>query len=73
MIKIFSSLMVQKSKASWLKEGDCNFAFFHRAIKLRKYKNNILSIMDADGKMRNTPDEVSNVFIEYYTGFLGRR
>lgn len=33
------SLLLQKSKAMWIKEGDANSSFFHACINARRRKN----------------------------------
>ncbi|XP_060960884.1 uncharacterized protein LOC133031410 [Cannabis sativa] len=47
--KDYCSFLQQKSRISWLKEGDENSALFHSSIRERRNCNNILSICDATG------------------------
>ncbi|XP_074315261.1 uncharacterized protein LOC141651444 [Silene latifolia] len=41
----------QKAKAHWIKEGDCNTAYFHGVIKSRRNKNFIYQMKDHKGQM----------------------
>ncbi|XP_021718862.1 uncharacterized protein LOC110686554 [Chenopodium quinoa] len=59
-----------KAKAHWLKEGDMNSAFFHDAIRQRRVQNRICSIQSASGGI-HSPDDITEVFVEYYKGLLG--
>lgn len=65
------SFLCQKSKVHWHKDGDQNTKLFHQSIKMRHYQNNIHSIKDANGTMVDSPDEVTNAFVEYYVGLFG--
>ncbi|KAH1229023.1 hypothetical protein GmHk_10G028887 [Glycine max] len=41
----FESLLRQKSRARWLKEGDYNTAYFHKYMNFRRAHNNIPALM----------------------------
>ena len=41
----FESLLRQKSRASWLKEGDCNTVYFHKLINFKRTYNAIPGIL----------------------------
>lgn len=40
----FSTLMKQKSRTKWIKEGAANTEFFHTNLKIRQAKNQISEI-----------------------------
>jgi hypothetical protein len=49
LLKAKDSLLVQRSKSRWLKEGDTNSKYFHNCVKLRKCRNSIKALKDNDG------------------------
>ena len=51
-------LWLQRSRISWLKEGDRNTKFFHRKAVWRARKNRISSLKDQDGVVQDTPSEI---------------
>ncbi|XP_058732688.1 uncharacterized protein LOC131604250 [Vicia villosa] len=46
------SLLRQKSRQKWLKEGDLNTIYFHHAIKERRRRNNIVAVKLEDEEDR---------------------
>ncbi|XP_057250742.1 uncharacterized protein LOC130591438 [Beta vulgaris subsp. vulgaris] len=46
----YSSFMQQKSKLSWLKDGDENSKAFHNALKTRRLQNTIYGVADIEGR-----------------------
>ncbi|XP_010665604.1 uncharacterized protein LOC104882887 [Beta vulgaris subsp. vulgaris] len=61
-----NSLLHQKAKLSWLKEGDENSKIFYQAIRAKKYKNKIHSIHTSSGEWVNDRERVDRAFLEYY-------
>ncbi|GJZ34419.1 hypothetical protein Tco_0580236 [Tanacetum coccineum] len=49
-------LLRQKTKITWLKEGDKNSAYFHKVLKERLNRSRIMSICVEDGKRYNNYD-----------------
>lgn len=45
--------------------------YFHNAIKERRGKNRIFSIIDSQGVTRRDPDKIAQAFIEFYKKLLG--
>ncbi|GJW84354.1 RNA-directed DNA polymerase, eukaryota, reverse transcriptase zinc-binding domain protein [Tanacetum coccineum] len=43
------SLLCQKAKVEWLKDGDRNIAYFHKTIKERTHRGRIMSIRNEEG------------------------
>lgn len=67
------ALMVQQSKATWLKEGDANTSYFHGILKQRIYQTKIVAITADDGRVCSGEQEVSQHFLNYYEKLLGTR
>ncbi|GKC95886.1 hypothetical protein Tco_1161328 [Tanacetum coccineum] len=63
-------LLQQKTKVTWLKEGDKNSAYFHKVLKWRLNKNRIMSVCAKDGKRYDNCD-VAEQFVKHFEGFLG--
>ncbi|OMO86337.1 reverse transcriptase [Corchorus capsularis] len=56
----------QRSKVSWLREGDRNSRFFHSVVNTRKAKNNIASIQDDGGNWHSEIKTVEKVVVDYF-------
>lgn len=50
--------------------GDKNTAFFHKQTIARKIKNNVSSILDAEGNQQNTQEAIQKVATEHYRDLL---
>ncbi|GJR43894.1 hypothetical protein Tco_0385474 [Tanacetum coccineum] len=61
----------QKAKIAWLKEGDCNTAYFHKSVKSRVSRSRIDVVMDSNGAVFQN-DDVPKAFINHYEVFLGQ-
>nr|GEY30519.1 hypothetical protein [Tanacetum cinerariifolium] len=61
----------QKAKIKWLKEGDSNSAYFHKAIKSHVSRSRIDVITNSEGIFYEN-DMVPNAFVEHYELFLGQ-
>lgn len=48
LLKAKDSLVVQRSKSKWLKEGDTNSKYFHNCVKLRKSMNSTKALREND-------------------------
>jgi hypothetical protein len=64
MTKLTDSYM-QRAKKQWIKDGDRNTSFFHRAIVERRRRNAIVSVKDENNVLQFMPDRISNVFVNY--------
>ncbi|CAE6062902.1 unnamed protein product [Arabidopsis arenosa] len=61
----------QKSRIRWLKEGDANTRFFHRAVIAHQAKNLIKYLRaDDDSKVENV-EQIKDMIVSYYTHLLG--
>ncbi|XP_057775251.1 uncharacterized protein LOC130994230 [Salvia miltiorrhiza] len=61
-----SSLMQQKSRVRWLKDGDRNTSFFHKSFKMRR-KNLILSQLKIDGVDTFDQDVISSHIVDFFS------
>ncbi|GKC73793.1 RNA-directed DNA polymerase, eukaryota, reverse transcriptase zinc-binding domain protein [Tanacetum coccineum] len=64
------SLLHQKSKIQWLREGDKNTAYFHSIIKTRRNKNRVKRIKDEKGTIYEGKD-IAEQFVIHFKNFLG--
>ena len=64
------SILKQKAKISWLKEGDCNSKFFHNFVKGRINRGRIETVMNEEGKWLEG-EAANNEFVEFFKKFLG--
>ncbi|XP_060972298.1 uncharacterized protein LOC133038226 [Cannabis sativa] len=70
LLKGLNSFLHQKSKVSWIKNGDDNTAIFHASIKERRRSNSILSIEDQQGVRTDKANEISAAFLSFYQHLL---
>ncbi|GKB96212.1 RNA-directed DNA polymerase, eukaryota, reverse transcriptase zinc-binding domain protein [Tanacetum coccineum] len=63
------SLLCQKPKLEWLKEGDINTAYFHKTIKKMVHRGRIMSIRNEEG-VRFENEDVDTQIIKHFEDFL---
>ncbi|CAA7048395.1 unnamed protein product [Microthlaspi erraticum] len=56
----------QKSRVTWLKEGDRNTKFFHASTKQRRARNRITKIKRSDGTWAETDDGIERTATSYF-------
>ncbi|CAA7031857.1 unnamed protein product [Microthlaspi erraticum] len=56
----------QKSRVTWLREGDRNTKFFHATTKQRRARNRITKLKRNDGTWAETDDGIERVATEYF-------
>ena len=61
----YESLLRQKSRAKWIKEGDRNTAYFHKVINFRRSSNAVHGIL-IDGTWVQQPDLVKNAVVNFF-------
>ncbi|GJR69255.1 hypothetical protein Tco_0015320 [Tanacetum coccineum] len=70
-IVIEEKFLKQKAKIAWLKDGDSNYAYFHKAVKSRISRSRIDVVTDTMGVVFHN-DDVAKAFINHYEVFLGQ-
>jgi len=61
------SLLQQKSRALWIKQGDSNSKFFHASIKWRRMRNGIKGVLcQNSGSWVEEPNTVKEMVKEFY-------
>jgi len=65
LLKAKDSLVVQRSRVKWLKEGDASTKFFHNCMKARA-NGNSLRALKVNGEWLQTPEEVRRAVIDYF-------
>ncbi|GJX41809.1 hypothetical protein Tco_0256799 [Tanacetum coccineum] len=60
----------QKAKIQWLKEGDANSAYFHKAVKSRVSRSRIDTVTNSEGVVFDN-NTVHDAFVMHYEMFLG--
>ncbi|CAM8918528.1 unnamed protein product [Rhodiola kirilowii] len=59
-------MWAQRSRVSWLGEGDNNTRFFHLKANARKRYNTITSLTDSGGRVYSEKDDLENVAASYF-------
>jgi len=59
-----------KSRQLWLQGGDKNSAFFHKQTTTRKIRNNVSSILDAEGDRQSTQGAIRRAATDHYQDLL---
>jgi hypothetical protein len=59
-------LWVQRSRVTWLKEGDRNTGFFHQKAVWRARKNKIKKLKDNDGTWKDAPTDMERMATSYF-------
>ncbi|KAG7561138.1 Reverse transcriptase zinc-binding domain [Arabidopsis thaliana x Arabidopsis arenosa] len=65
------SFFRQKSRIRWLKEGDANTRFFHRAVLAHHAKNLIKYLRGDDDSRVENVGQLKDMIVSYYSHLLG--
>ncbi|GAU30728.1 hypothetical protein TSUD_145250 [Trifolium subterraneum] len=65
LLKSKETLMFQRSRSKWLKEGDANTKFFHGSVKARS-KSNLISALRVDGEWLESPSLIKAAVSLYF-------
>ncbi|GKD64738.1 hypothetical protein Tco_1306846, partial [Tanacetum coccineum] len=68
---IEEKFLKQKAKIDWIREGDSNSAYFHKAVKSRISRSRI-DVLTRDDGMVYENDKVAEAFVHHYEMFLGQ-
>ncbi|KAK1282596.1 hypothetical protein QJS10_CPB22g00515 [Acorus calamus] len=70
MLRREESFLRQKSRQTWLMEGDRNSKFFYASIKARIAKNTLRKVQLHDGTISEDPPTIKSHAINYYRNLL---
>jgi hypothetical protein len=59
-------MWLQRSRISWLKEGDQNTGFFHRQARWRARKNKIRILKKVDGTWSGSPQGMKEMALSFF-------
>ena len=71
LVKAEESFFLQRSRVQWLANGDCNTAYFHQMMEMRKVISHIHYLIAPSGERFDTQSGVINHCIEYFSTLLG--
>uniref|UniRef100_A0A2N9GYK3 Reverse transcriptase domain-containing protein n=1 Tax=Fagus sylvatica TaxID=28930 RepID=A0A2N9GYK3_FAGSY len=57
----------QRSRTSWLAQGDRNTKYFHGRATQRRRRNSVSKLCDERGRWHESNEEIAELMIEYYT------
>ncbi|CAM8943394.1 unnamed protein product [Rhodiola kirilowii] len=60
------TMWAQRSRISWLSEGDNNTRFFHLKANARRRVNTISNLVDNIGRSYSNPDDIERVAVSYF-------
>lgn len=66
------SFLCQRSRITWLREGDLNTSYFHRITAARQAMNHIHLLVDCSGIRIDTQLKIQEHCVNYYHFLLGR-
>lgn len=60
----------QKSRETWLEEGDKNTKFFHNSVSMRRVRNHISKIKLSDGSEVANPKTIVKEVVDFFSLIL---
>ncbi|KAG7548232.1 Reverse transcriptase domain [Arabidopsis suecica] len=71
LLRAEESFFCQKSRVTWLFEGDSNSAYFHKMADMRKSINTIHFLVDENGVRYETQEAIKEHCCAYFESILG--
>jgi hypothetical protein len=65
-------LWLQRSRITWMKEGDRNTRFFHQTVVWRARKNKIKKLKDSEGIWKDEPPDMERMATAYFQDLFTR-
>jgi hypothetical protein len=65
-------LWLQRSRITWMKEGDRNTRFFHQTAVWRARKNKIKKLKDSEGIWKDEPPDMERMATAYFQDLFTR-
>ncbi|XP_026400409.1 uncharacterized protein LOC113296316 [Papaver somniferum] len=62
----YSTMMRQKSRIKWVKEGSTNTQFFHTNIKVRYSKNLFVELEDENGNLVSDQEQIADLLLKFF-------
>ncbi|OVA06545.1 Ribonuclease H domain [Macleaya cordata] len=62
----YDTFIGQKAKIKWINEGERNTRYLHTSIKVRRNNNQILQIIDDDGRMWSSQPDIKANIVKHY-------
>lgn len=71
LVKAEDNFFLQRSRVQWLANRDCNTAYFHQMMNMRRATYHIHYLIVPSGERFDTQSGVMNHCIEYFSTLLG--
>lgn len=65
-------LLLQQSKATWLRLGDDNTGYVHAVIKHKRLRQAVMQLKDESETRQTDPEVIANIFVDFYKTLIGR-
>ncbi|XP_026435200.1 uncharacterized protein LOC113332915 [Papaver somniferum] len=62
----YNTMLKQKYRIKWVKEGSANTNFFHTNIKIRKTRNSILELEDDNGNLISDQKKIADTLVDFF-------
>lgn len=69
--KAQESFYMQKSRVRWMKDGDANTAYFHKAVVANQGKNCIKYLRGDDDERIDNSEQIKGMLVSFYQNLLG--
>ncbi|KAG7551859.1 Endonuclease/exonuclease/phosphatase superfamily [Arabidopsis thaliana x Arabidopsis arenosa] len=71
LVRAEEAFFCQKSRITWLSEGDLNTAYFHKMASTRQAINHIHFLLDGDGTRIESQQGIQNLCVGFFKDLLG--